>query len=304
MSDAAMRPDRQQDLYLQGLSQTETTYLRSVWRRFKRNRMAIAGLVILAVLTLMSVLAPVITHYGRDEIDIKYIYAKPGYRHWLGTDYAGRDVLTRLVYGGQVSLTLAITCVGIYMAVGSVFGAVAGYFGGKIDNVIMRLADVVISFPFLMFALTVVAIRGPSITNLIFAITFLSWPWPARLVRGEFLSIRERDYVVAAEATGAGTVRIIMRHMMPNALAPLIVTATLDMANVILLEAALSYLGFGVRDPTPTWGNMLTEANSMTILSGSPWLWLPPGLLIFLTVLSINFVGDGLRDALDPRLKQ
>lgn len=297
-------PNRHQDLFVQGLTDGETTYVKIVWRRFKRNRMAIIGLVLLVMLGLMSILAPAITHYGRDEIDIKYIYAKPGYRHWLGTDYAGRDVLTRLVYGGRVSLTLALTCVTIYITLGSLMGATAGYFGGKVDGFIMRLADVVISFPFLMFALTIVAIRGPSIENLIFAITFLSWPGPARLVRGEFLSIRERDYVEAARATGAPAIRIMFRHMLPNAMAPLIVNATLDMATVILLEAGLSYLGFGVRDPVPTWGNMLTEANSITILTGSPWLWMPPGLMIFICVLSINFVGDGMRDALDPRLKQ
>jgi peptide/nickel transport system permease protein len=296
--------ERQQDLLLQGLVAVEQTYLQIVLRRFRRHRLAIVGVIILTLLILMSVLAPVITHYGRDEIDIQYIYAKPDYYHWLGTDHVGRDVVTRIVYGGRVSLTLAATCVLIYMVVGSFLGAVAGYVGGWLDNLIMRLADIIISFPFILFVLTIVALRGPAISNLIFAICFLLWPFPARLVRGEFLSIRERDYVEAARAVGSPPWRIMLRHMMPNAMAPLIVSATLDMATVILLEAGLSYLGFGVREPVPTWGNMLTEANNVSVLTGKPWLWIPPGLMIFLTVLSINFVGDGLRDALDPKLKQ
>jgi peptide/nickel transport system permease protein len=155
-----------------------------------------------------------------------------------------------------------------------------------------------------MFALTIVAIRGPSVSNLVFAIVFLSWPVPARLVRGEFLSLRERDFIEAARAMGVSGFRMIMRHLLPNAMAPLIVNATLEVAGIILAEAGLSYLGFGVKQPIPTWGNMLSEANSMAVLQTMPWTWLPPGLMIFLTVLSINFIGDGLRDALDPRLKQ
>nr|WP_245302693.1 oligopeptide ABC transporter permease [Symbiobacterium terraclitae] len=279
-----------------------------VFRRFLRNRMAIAGATILLILILISLFAPLITQatlgWGRDEIDIRYIRATPSARHPLGTDSAGRDNLTRLLYGGRVSLSIALGSVAIYMVMGIAIGSVAGYFGGWVDNVLMRLVDIIQSFPFLMFALTIVAIRGPSVSNLVFAIVFLSWPVPARLVRGEFLSLRERDFIEAARAMGVSGFRMIMRHLLPNAMAPLIVNATLEVAGIILAEAGLSYLGFGVKQPIPTWGNMLSEANSMAVLQTMPWTWLPPGLMIFLTVLSINFIGDGLRDALDPRLKQ
>jgi len=291
-----------------GLAPTETSYGRMVLRRFLRNRMAIVGAIILLILILISVFAPVITSatlgWGRDEIDIRYIRAAPSARHPLGTDSAGRDNLTRLLYGGRVSLAIALGSVAVYMVMGIAIGAVAGYFGGWVDNVLMRLVDIIQSFPFLMFALTIVAIRGPSVSNLVFAIVFLSWPVPARLVRGEFLSLRERDFIEAARAMGVSGFRMIQRHLLPNAMAPLIVNATLEVAGIILSEAGLSYLGFGVSQPVPTWGNMLSEANNMAVLQTKPWTWLPPGLMIFLTVLSINFIGDGLRDALDPRLKQ
>ncbi len=297
----AAQPDQ---LLEHGQQAKEMTYLRSVWIRFKRKKLAILGAWVLLLLSIMSVVAPVVTHYGRDEIDIKYVYAKPGHRHPMGTDSIGRDSLTRLVYGGQVSLSIAVITVTAYMIIGTLVGAVSGYYGGWVDNLIMRICDVVISFPFLALALTIIALFGASFWNVVGAIVFLTWPAPARLVRGEFLSLRERDYVEAARATGAPAWRIILRHMLPNAMAPLIVQATLSIGTVILLEAALSFLGFGIKEPTPTWGNMLSEAQSLTVLTDMPWLWIPPGLMIFLCVLSINFLGDGLRDALDPRLKQ
>lgn len=307
MALAKPQPEVQNDEQ-QGLAPKSTTYATAVFRRFRRNRLAMLGAIILLALILMSIFAPVITKttlgWGRDEIDIKYIRSAPSARHPLGTDNSGRDTLTRLLYGGRVSLAIALGSVVIYMAIGIVVGAAAGYFGGWIDNLLMRLVDIVQSFPFLLFALTIVAIRGASVWNLVYAILFLSWPTPARLVRGEFLSLRERDFVESARATGAAPFRIIFRHMLPNAMAPLIVNATLEVAGLILFEAALSYLGFGVEQPVPTWGNMLSEAQSLGVLTRMPWLWLPPGLMIFLTVLSINFMGDGLRDALDPRLKQ
>lgn len=296
-----------EELIKSGLKESASTWARAVWMRFKRNKLAVLGAVILVILILMSILAPVITSntlgWGRDEVD-RYVRAVPSARHPLGTDSVGRDNLTRLLYGGQVSLGIALSTVTIYIMIGTLVGAVAGFFGGWIDNVLMRMVDVVQSFPFLLLALTIVAIRGPAVENLIIALVLLGWPSSARLVRGEFLSLRERDYVEAARAVGAPSQRIIWRHMIPNALAPLIVTATLDVAGIILSEASLSYLGFGVQQPVPTWGNMLFEAQNMAVLTRMPWMWVPPGLMIFLTVLSINFVGDGLRDALDPRLKQ
>lgn len=308
MEPAVRKQTPTDDILKQGLSQSPSTWGKMVWRRFRRNRMAVAGAVVLAILLFMALFAPLITQsttgWGRDEVDIKYTLAEPSARHPLGTDSVGRDNWTRLLYGGRVSLGIALSVVLIYMVIGTMVGAIAGFFGGWIDNVLMRLADVVLSFPFLPLALTIVAIRGPGLENLILSLTFLSWPEPARLVRGMFLSLRETDYVEAARATGARPIRIIFRHMLPNAMAPLIVSATLNVAYIILTEAGLSYLGFGVRMPLPSWGNMLTEAQNLAVLTRMPWMWLPPGLMIFLTVLSINFVGDGLRDALDPRLKQ
>lgn len=299
---------RSKELYRQGLSEQSSSMLAIVWRRFRKNRMAVAGAVVLLILVLLSVFAPFITQqttgWGRDELDLKYTLTGPSARHPLGTDSVGRDNWTRLLYGGQVSMGLAFVAVTTYVIIGIFIGSIAGFFGGWIDNVLMRLVDVVLSFPFLPLALTIVAIRGPGVENLIFAIVFLFWPEPARLVRGQFLALRELDYVEAARATGARPMRIMWRHMLPNAMAPLIVSATLNIAGIILFEAALSYLGFGVQMPVPTWGNMLTEAQNLAVLTRMPWLWIPPGLMIFLTVIAINFVGDGLRDALDPRMKQ
>jgi len=296
-----------EELLRSGLTESASTWTKAVWSRFKRNKLAVIGAVILIILVLIAIFAPVITDstlgWGRDEPD-RYVRAIPTARHPLGTDSVGRDIMVRLIHGGRVSLGIALTSVAFSIVVGTLVGATAGYFGKWIDNLLMRLVDVIQSFPFLLFALTIVAIRGPRLDNLIFALVFLGWPTSARLVRGEFLSLRERDYVEAARATGAPPFRIMFRHMLPNAMAPLIVQATLDVAGLILLEAALSYLGFGVQQPIPTWGNMLTESQNMAVLTRMPWMWVPPGLMIFLTVLSINFVGDGLRDALDPRLKQ
>lgn len=278
------------------------------WRRFRRNKLAVAGLIVLTLIVLITIFAGPLTKltlgWGRDEFELTAIRAAPSARHPLGTDSVGRDVLTRLLYGGQISLMIAAISVVSSIVIGTIVGSAAGFFGKTVDNILMRLVDIVNSLPFLPIALTLVAIFGPSVKNLIFAIILTGWPGPARLVRGEFLSLRERDYVEAARATGAPAARIIFRHILPNAFPPLIVTATLDIAGTILSEAALSYLGFGVRVPVPSWGNMLSEANNIVVLTKLPWLWVPPGLLIFLTVLSVNFIGDGLRDAMDPRLKR
>ena len=295
------------ELLRSGLTESASTWRKAVWMRFKKNKFALVGAAVLIILIVISILAPVITDatlgWGRDEPD-RFVRAIPSIRHPLGTDSVGRDNLVRLIHGGRVSLGIALTSVTFSIVLGTLIGSVAGYFGKWVDNLLMRLVDVIQSFPFLLFALTIVAIRGPRLDNLIFALVFLGWPTSARLVRGEFLSLRERDYVEAARATGAPSARIMFRHMLPNAMAPLIVQATLDVAGLILVEAALSYLGFGVQQPIPTWGNMLNEAQNLAVLTRMPWMWLPPGLMIFMTVLSINFVGDGLRDALDPRLKQ
>jgi peptide/nickel transport system permease protein len=273
-----------------------------VWQRFRRHRVALIGALILLLLTAGAVGAPVIATNDPDKVDISAYRKGPVANHLLGTDSSGRDVFSRLLYAGRVSLSVGLVAVAIYTVIGVTLGAFSGYYGGWLDAFIMRLADVVLSFPALILIITVVAVLGPSIYNIMLVIGLLGWPSIARIVRALFLSLREREFVLASRTVGASNRRIIFRHMLPNAIAPVIVAATFGMANAILLEAGLSFLGLGVQPPTPSWGNMLTDAQSLTVLESLPWLWIPPGTMIALAVLSINFIGDGLRDAFDPYL--
>jgi peptide/nickel transport system permease protein len=273
-----------------------------VWQRFRRHRVALVGAVILLVLALGAVAAPLIAASDPYRVDISAYRKGPAADHLLGTDSSGRDVLSRLLYAGRVSLSVGLVAVTIYTLIGVILGAFSGFYGGWVDNCIMRLADIVLSFPALILIITVVSVLGPSIYNIMLVIGLLGWPPIARIVRGLFLSLREREFILASRTIGVPNGRIIFRHMLPNALAPVIVAATFGMANAILLEAGLSFLGLGVQPPTPSWGNMLTDAQSLTVLESMPWLWIPPGAMIALAVLSINFIGDGLRDALDPYL--
>jgi peptide/nickel transport system permease protein len=276
----------------------------SFWSRFRRHRLAVIGFSVLVILSLSAIFAPLIAQHPPNAVDLSAYRMPPDSDHWLGTDSAGRDVFSRLLYAGRVSLSVGLVAVGIYVAIGTVLGGLAGYFKGWVDGVIMRLADMVLSFPAIIVIITIVSIVGPSIVNVMVVIGLLGWPPIARLVRGEFLTLREREFVVASVATGAKSSRIIFRHVFPNALTPVIVNATFGVASAILLEAGLSFLGLGVQPPTASWGNMLNAAQSITILEQMPWLWIPPGMMIVLAVLSINFVGDGLRDALDPRSRK
>lgn len=274
-----------------------------VWKRFRRNKVAMAGAVVLLVLVVLAILAPVLATHERDAIELRNREQPPSTEHLLGTDRQGRDLYTRVLYGGRISLSVGIVASSLQMVIGVIMGCLAGYFGRWVDTLIMRITDMFISFPFLALAITAAAILGPSIYNTMLIIGFLSWTETCRLVRGQFLSIKQMEYIEAAKASGLTEFRIIWRHMLPNSLAPILISATLIMATAILVEAALSYLGLGVQAPMPSWGNILEPARSMSVLMRMWWLWLPPGLLIFISVLSINLVGDGLRDALDPRLK-
>ena len=273
-----------------------------VWQRFRRHRVAMVGMVILVVLTVAAIAAPIVAHNDPYHTTLSLIRKPPSAAHWLGGDSSGRDVFARLIYAGRVSLSVGLVAVGIYTIIGILLGALAGFYGGWVDSLIMRVADIVLSFPSLIIIITVVSILGPSIYNVMLVIGLLGWPPMARILRGLFLSLRERDFILASRTVGANPWRIIFRHLLPNALAPVIVAATFGIAQAILLEAGLSFLGLGVQPPTASWGNMLTDAQSLTVLSGLPWLWIPPGIMIALAVLSINFIGDGLRDALDPYL--
>ena len=276
----------------------------NLWQRYRRHRLAVAGGAVLLILVLLSVFLPFFLSHAPNAIDLTAYRKPPGGDHLLGTDSSGRDVLARLMVAGRVSLSVGIVAVAIYVAIGTVLGGLGGYFGGLIDGVVMRLADMVLSFPSIIVIITIVSILGPNITNVMLVIGLMGWPPIARLVRGEFLTLREREFVTASRATGASNSRIIFRHVLPNAITPVIVAATFGMAQAILLEAALSFLGMGVQPPQASWGNMLNAAQSITIIEEMPWLWLPPGIMIVLAVLSINFVGDGFRDALDPRAKR
>ena len=276
---------------------------KKVLQRFLHHRLAVASAIFLLLLLLLSFpLAPVLTPADPDRIDLKAIGKAPNLAHPLGTDMTGRDLWSRLVYGGRVSLSVGVVAVSIYVTLGVLLGSLAGYYGGRVDGWIMRFTEVVMAFPTLIILITIVAIVGPGLFNSMIAIGLIGWTGIARLVRGQILSIREMDFVTAARAVGAPQSRILAQHVLPNVIAPIVVAATFGIAGAILTEAGLSFLGLGIKPPTPSWGNMINEAQQLTIIEGKPWIWLGPGLMITLAVLAINFIGDGLRDALDPRM--
>lgn len=275
-----------------------------VWRRLKRNKMAVLGLIILIILLLLAVFADVIANY--DNVVIKQNLAHrlqgPSAAHWLGTDEFGRDIFARLVHGTRVSLQVGIVAVGISIVIGGILGAVAGYYGGKLDNTIMRVMDIFLAVPSILLAIAIVSALGPSIINLMLAISISSVPSYARIVRASVLSIRDQEFIEAAKAIGASNTRIIFRHIIPNSLAPVIVQATLGVASAILSTAGLSFIGLGIQPPAPEWGSMLSGGRQY--LRYAWWVTTFPGVAIMITILSLNLLGDGLRDALDPRLKQ
>jgi len=255
------------------------------------------------VLYLVALLAPLIAPYdpiAQQDI-VRTGFLPPSLEHPLGTDRFGRDVLSRIIYGARVSLSIAFVAVAIAITIGTILGAVAGYLGGRVDAAIMRFTDMVLAFPRLVLLIMIIALFSPSIFLIITVLGLTQWPSTARIVRGEVLSLREREFVMAARALGFGRWRIILRHLVPNVLAPVIVAATLGIGNTIVLEAGLSFLGLGVAPPTPTWGNMVADGRE-TLLSAW-WVATFPGLTIVVTVLAFNLLGDGLRDALDPRLR-
>lgn len=263
---------------------------------------ALAALVVLAV-AVVAALAPALAPYDPNQPNLMHMSRPPGGEHMLGTDMLGRDVLSRLVYATRVSLLVAVTAVLINVTIGTLLGAAAGYFRGWLDNVLSRVADAFMSFPVLPLVIVLVALFGPSLLNVIVALALVGWPEVFRLVRGETLSVRERDFVQAAVSLGSRDARVIFKHVLPNVVAPVIVAATFGVAQAILTEAGLSFLGLGLRPPNASLGNMLLDAQSITVLRSHPWLWIPPGALIVSVVLSVNYLGDWLRSQLDPRLR-
>jgi peptide/nickel transport system permease protein len=272
-----------------------------VWQRFRRNPLALAGAVVLLLLALVAVTAPLIAPYDPNEVDPRNALQSPNREHLLGTDDLGRDVLSRLIYAARISLSVGVFVSLIAVVIGSTLGAIAGYYGRLVDSTIARFVDVIIALPLIPLLLVISAFTGMTATRLTMILGVLSWTTVARLVRGEFLALRTAQFTDAARAVGVPNRRIIVVHLMPNALAPVIVAATLLVAFSILAESALSFLGFGIQPPTATWGNMLY--NAQRYFRSAAWLAIFPGALITVTVMSINFVGDGLREAIDPRLK-
>lgn len=270
-------------------------------RRLFANPLAASGGVIVALLFVVAVAAPWLAPWDPSEFDARHVLEAPSYAHLLGTDGIGRDVLSRMLYGARVSLMVGFVAVGISTLIGVTLGAVSGFFGGWVDAVVMRFVDVMLTFPTFFLILAVIAYMDASIWNIMMVIGLTSWMGVCRLVRAEVLTLRERDFMVAAEALGLPPAQIILRHALPNAMAPVFVAAILGVAGAILVESALSFLGIGVQPPTASWGNILTEGKST--LGVAWWLSVCPGIAILVTVLGYNLLGEGLRDVLDPRLK-
>jgi peptide/nickel transport system permease protein len=275
--------------------------MRQFWRTFSRNQLAICGSVVVAALVVLAVLAPLLAPWDPSRLDTKRILAPPSNSHWLGTDQLGRDVLSRVLYGARISLAVGFVSVGIAMLIGVLLGSAAGYHGGMVDTVIMRLVDLMLVFPRFFLLLAVLALLRPSIWTIMTVIGLTGWMGVARLVRAEFLTLREREFVIWSESIGAGTLRVVFRHILPNALAPVLVAMTLGIPAAILTESGLSFLGLGVQPPYATWGNILNDGKD--VLEVAWWMTLYPGLAILITVLSYNLMGEGIRDALDPRLR-
>ena len=272
-------------------------------RRLMKNRLAGFALVVLLLLVLVACFADVIAPHDRDAVNLMNRFGKPSETHLLGADEMGRDVLSRLIYGTQASLLVGLGSTTLSICIGVVLGALSGYFGGWIDQLVMRIVDVFMCFPFFLMAIVIASIIGPSIGTVVFVSGILGWPSLARMVRAEVLSLKQREFVEAARALGLSSFNIIFTHILPNILSVIVVYATLGIASGILGEAGLSYLGLGVKQPQPSWGNMLSAAQNMTALRFYPWLWIPAGVMILVTVLAINILGDALRDALDPKQK-
>ncbi|PMQ02545.1 MAG: peptide ABC transporter permease [Dictyoglomus sp. NZ13-RE01] len=277
---------------------------RSLWRiaikRLIKNKLAIVGFIIVLVFVIVALFAPHIAPYDPLQVDLSKSLLPPNREHILGTDEFGRDILSRLIHGARTSLQIAFFAQIISISLGTVMGLIAGYYGGWIDDLIMRIVEILFAFPFLLFVIAVVATLGTGIQNLYIAVALIGWAGVSRIVRGQVLSLRERDFIASAKAIGASTWRILFRHILPNALSPIIIEATLGMGGMIMLEAGLSFLGLGVQAPTPSWGSMVQAG--LAYLRSRWWYPVAPGVVIMIVVFGFNLLGDGLRDALDPRL--
>ncbi|MEE8837188.1 MAG: ABC transporter permease [Eubacteriales bacterium] len=279
----------------------EESYFRSVLRRFRYHRAGVVSFWVVVVMMVLAVAAPLIVPYSPDAINEEFS-AAPSVAHWLGTDQIGRDVLSRLLYGMRTSLLIGVSATLISTVIGVALGLLAGYLGGAADQIIMRFTDMVMSFPYILLILVAGVIFRPGLVSMILILGFVDWPGVARLVRGDVLSLKKRDFVTSSRIAGMPGSYIMFSDILPNTMGDILVFATTVMATSILDEAALSFLGLGVQPPTASLGNMLNGAGSVTVLTDMPWLWLSPGIAIILLVVCVNFVGDALRDALDPAM--
>jgi len=285
------------------MSSFSDSYVYAVfWQRLKRNRLALAGGCVVGLLFVVSLLAPLLAPHEPNAINAWQVLAPPSWQHWFGTDELGRDVLSRVLYGARISLKVGFVAVGIAVSIGTVVGLVSGYYSGVVDTVLMRFVDIMLCFPAFFLILAVITFLEPSIWYIMMVIGLTGWMGVARLVRAETLSIREMDYIMAARCIGCSDLRIIFLHILPNAISPVLVSASLGVAGAILTESALSFLGIGVQPPTPSWGNILTSGKDY--IEFAWWLSLFPGMAILVTVLAYNLLGEGIRDALDPRVNR
>jgi len=280
---------------------------RLAWDRFRKNKVAVAGAVIFLLILLFVTIGPMFSQFEISQFDLAEKNLSPSSKHLLGTDEQGRDILLRLMVGGRISLRVGVMAAGVTIVLGSIVGGVAGFYGGWVDNLLMRFAEIVYSIPFTPTVISISAALMFRVSSenkmylVMFLIGILSWPSLARIVRGQILSLREQEFMLATQALGISDYSRIAKHLLPNTLAYIIVSATLGMAGAILTEAGLSFLGLGVTPPTPTWGNMVERARNARVFRQYQWMWIPPGVMIMLTVVSINLLGEGLRDAFDPK---
>jgi ABC-type dipeptide/oligopeptide/nickel transport system permease subunit len=280
---------------------TRTSLAKDAWKRIVRNKLAMLGLAFVIFLILVAIFAPLIAPYDPIIRIKEESLLGPSLVHWFGTDILGRDILSRVIYGSRISIEVGVIAVGISVIIGLILGALSGYFGSVPDTIIMRIADIFFAFPYILGAIAIMTVLGPGIVNIFIAIGILGWASFARIFRGSILSIKNKEYIEAARALGASNYRIITKHIFPNAFAPIIVYATMNVGTAIIVEAALSFLGIGVQPPTPAWGKMLAE--SLDYIDTAPWMMVFPGLAILFTVLGFVLLGDGLRDAFDPKMK-
>jgi len=279
-----------------------TSLWQDAWTRLKRNRLAMFGLAVISLLAVVSILTPWIAPYSYAEQNLVLGASPPSLQHWLGTDNLGRDLLTRILYGGRISLLVGVLATSVALTIGVTWGTVAGYFGGRIDAVMMRIVDMLYALPFIIFIILLMVVFGRNILLLFLAIGAVEWLTMARIVRGQVLSVRRQEFIDAAITLGLSRPRIMFRHIVPNVLGPIIVYATLTIPSVMLLEAFLSYLGLGIQPPQSSWGSLINDG--VETMEEYPWLLIFPGLALSITLFSLNFLGDGLRDALDPRVSK